>query len=135
MKIYISGKISGLNVEDARLNFSICEKNLTRFGYKVVNPMSKKYWWTRVGKLPWLVYMVFDIFLLFRCDGIFFQKNWTQSKGARIELKAAKLFGIKLINGFKCSILPKDENPFIPITLDGIRVLKHYKRQLTIIEQ
>lgn len=98
MKIYISGKISGLPINDARLNFSICESNFSRIGYKVVNPMSKKYWWNRIFKLPWIVYMIFDILLLLQCRGIFFQRNWKDSRGSRIERNFAKIFRVKAMN-------------------------------------
>lgn len=134
MSIYISGKISGLPIDEARLNFSIYEKNLIRLGYKVVNPMSKKYWWNRIGKLPWSVYMFFDIILLSRCNGILFQTNWAQSKGAKIEFKAAKLFKIRnmnkvLIDG-RFTPLPKEDIRFILRTIFGETDMDLYKKQL-----
>lgn len=98
MKIYISGKISGLPLEVSRLNFSVCERNLQRIGLDVINPMSKKYWKNRIFKLPWIVHMFCDILLLFQCQGIFFQSNWKESRGARIERKFAKMFGLVIVN-------------------------------------
>ena len=88
MKIYISGKISGLPNMEAWLNFDHVECVMDSIGIKCVNPMSKKYIKNRMS-LPWTIHMIFDIFLLIGCNGIYMQDNWKDSRGARIEYKIA----------------------------------------------
>ena len=98
-KIYISGKITGLDPKRSWMNFLKIEIDYTRLGIQVVNPMSKKYFFNRIGKLPWAVYMFFDIILLLGCRGIYLQPNWEESKGARIEYKIAKFLRFTIIYG------------------------------------
>lgn len=104
MKIYISGKIKGLPFDVAYFNFKTIENKLVNDGHKVVNPMSRKYIKNRVGKLPWIVHMFFDILLLMRCDAIYMQKNWLDSRGARIEFKFAKRLKLKIIYSPVCDL-------------------------------
>ncbi len=81
MKIYISGKITGMEVE-AKALFQQAEDKLTALGYDVVNPM----------KLPhehdkeWISYMIECLKALKPCDGIYLIDNWNDSNGAIWEL-------------------------------------------------
>ena len=85
MKVYISGKISGIE-EQAYQLFEEAENKLKMFGYEVVNPM----------KLPhehdkeWHSYMKEDIKALCDCDAICLLDNWESSIGANIEFELAK---------------------------------------------
>lgn len=97
MRIYISGKIKGLPFEEAYSNFKTVENKLISDGHKVVNPMSRKYIKNRVGKLPWIVHMFFDILLLLRCNAIYMQRNWSDSRGAKVELRVSKKLGLIFI--------------------------------------
>ena len=97
MKVYISGKISGLHYNEAAFNFSINENILNAMGHHSVNPMSRKYFKNRMGKLPWLVHMILDIILLLQCDAIFLQDNWTDSRGAKVEYFISKMFRMKVL--------------------------------------
>ena len=84
MKIYIAGKITGMEEEAERL-FQQAEDRLTEMGYEVVNPM----------KLPhdhdkqWLSYMIECLTALKECDAIFMLPNWMDSAGAGIEFTCA----------------------------------------------
>ena len=90
MKVYLSGKISGLNKEDYLINFAYREFKV-REEYKCVvyNPCNikplfgiKKYW----------CFMAADLYtLIFKCDAIYLLDNWKDSKGAKIELFFALL--------------------------------------------
>ena len=91
IKIYISGKISG--IEDSAYDiFEKAEIFLIKSGYKVVNPM----------KLPhdhdksWESYMKEDLKALMDCDEIFMLENWETSRGAEIEYDLASELGIKI---------------------------------------
>ena len=98
-RIYISGKITDIDLKRAWMNFLKVEIDYTRMGIPVVNPMSKRYFFNRMGKLPWIVYMFFDIILLLGCRGIYLQPNWEDSKGSRMEYKIAKLLRFTIIYG------------------------------------
>lgn len=81
-KIYISGKITGIEHNVAKEYFDNVALSLRRAGYDAVNPMEicpyNPNW-------SWEQYMANDIEALLFCDSIFMLSNWKDSKGARIE--------------------------------------------------
>ncbi len=83
MRIYISGAITGLDLQAAKNNFEAMEITLRNAGHEPINPM-------KVG-LPegenhtWAEYRLADLPFVFECDAIYMLNNWQQSKGARIE--------------------------------------------------
>lgn len=89
MKIYISGKISGMEARAAVL-FQEAETMLIEHGYEVVNPI----------KLPhkhdksWASYMKEDLRALIDCDGIYYLENHAQSPGAALERYVAQWLNI-----------------------------------------
>lgn len=82
MKVYISGKITGLDPEIVRRNFDLSIESVKNLGFEPVSPYLK-------NGIPddavWQKHMVKDIELLFSCDAIYMQKNWRDSIGSRIE--------------------------------------------------
>lgn len=88
-RIFISGKITGLNYRQAEKNFQDAESYLIKKfdNIEVVNPMREVPY--EKGK-TWHQYMLEDIKLLFDCDSIFMLDNWEDSKGARIECGIAR---------------------------------------------
>lgn len=91
-KIYISGKISGIESE-ASVLFERVEKELQEKGYETVNPMKLNHEHDK----SWESYMKADIKALCDCDEIFMLSNWKDSKGARIEHTIAFDLGIRRI--------------------------------------
>jgi len=98
MKIYISGKISG--IEDiAYNNFEKAEKEISQmddnifFNIQIINPMKLPHLHTRT----WEKYMVEDLKALLECDTIYMLKNWNESKGATIERQLALQLGFNII--------------------------------------
>ena len=86
-KIYISGKITGLRLEEAKARFDKAESELvSRYNCEVVNPLKKI---SYDADKTWCQYMLDDIALLFSCDAIYMLDNWKDSKGARIEFAIA----------------------------------------------
>ena len=83
-KIYISGKITGME-EEAFILFEKVEKELVGLGFDVVNPM----------KLPhnhdksWESYMKECLEAMDDCSIIYLLHNWHRSKGAKVEIKKA----------------------------------------------
>ena len=94
MKVYISGKITGLPANQVRAKFSSAEKHLTSIGYETVNPLDN-------GLTPehtWAEHMIADIRLLFECDAIYLLSDWLDSRGALIEKHIAEILGLKIIS-------------------------------------
>lgn len=84
IRIYISGKISGLHTEDARQNFMFAERELRTFHNpdEVVNPFNIR---PLLGIRSWLFYMISDIREQSTCTHSAFMYNWRESRGAVIE--------------------------------------------------
>ena len=79
MRIYISGKISGLPLNMVQERFDDAESLLSELGFDVVNPMKN-------GLDPnekWIKHLCKDIELLDSCDAIYMMDNWVESRGAR----------------------------------------------------
>ena len=92
-RIYISGKITGLDLDVARGYFKQTEMLLNAAGMLALNPMdlvpfNEKY--------QWHDYMAEDVRILLICDAIFMLENWQDSKGAKIEHAIAKEHGIDI---------------------------------------
>ena len=108
--VYISGKISGIPREQYMKMFGIAEQMLRERGYKVVNPI--RVWACR---WPWLwrflagvtsenttyrLVLLYDLWLLTRCDQIYKLPGWQQSRGANIESCVAYHFRVRpVMNG------------------------------------
>jgi len=107
MKIYISGKISGLEKSEYTKNFEIAAIQLylnadytfykgKHLPYRyIINPLDLKPF---LGIKSWLCYMITDLYHLRKCSHIAMQKNWTDSMGAVIEYFFAKfIFKLQVI--------------------------------------
>lgn len=92
-KIYISGKISGIEEEAPQL-FKDAEVYLREYcGFEVVNPIKIEH----NHDQSWQSYMKADIKALCDCTAIYMLRNWTDSKGAEIERRIAMDLGMKII--------------------------------------
>ena len=91
MKVYISGKISGIENEAPEL-FDKAENYLMSIGHEPVNPMKLNHNHDK----SWSSYMKEDIKALCDCDAIYLLSNWNDSKGAIIEHAMAEVFNMKV---------------------------------------
>lgn len=86
MKVYISGKITGLSPTLYLPLFEMAERQLKAAGFiDVVNP-------TKLGIDPeeeWSKAMAVCMAALEKCEAIYMLENWPQSLGARRELTRA----------------------------------------------
>ena len=80
-RIYLSGKVTGLNYHYAYRRFLSAEERLTQLGYTVVNPMKLCH-----RKWPWLRCMAVCLWHLLFCTDVFMLDNHKYSRGAKIEL-------------------------------------------------
>ncbi len=91
MRIYISGKITGLPIEEVKEKFKKASKEVASSGHWPVNPLEISPF---EESKSWIDYMADDIKELLSCDAIYLLKDWNQSKGARIEFVIAKELGL-----------------------------------------
>lgn len=92
MKIYISGKITGLHPRDYRGKFKAAAFRLREQGHTVVDPSR-----IDVYKLTYAQYMAVDTTLPGFCDAIYMLDNWEDSPGAKIEKEYAESLGLKIM--------------------------------------
>lgn len=92
-KIYISGQISDLPIEDVVARFSKAEEYLTEQGYEVVSPIHNGLPWDA----PWELHIAMDIVLLTGCNAIYLLEGWDNSRGATLEKNFAELTKKKII--------------------------------------
>ncbi len=89
MKIYLSGKISGTDLDYVRRLFDKVATTLRALGHEVINPLC--------NGLPetasWEEHIAKDIINLIDCEGIYMLQGWEDSQGARIEHAVAKELG------------------------------------------
>ena len=96
-RIYISGPMSGVPREQYLEMFRRAEQSLRAQGYtRIVNPIR-----VFACRLPWLYRIVgyrltllYDLWLLTRCDLIYKIPGWKESRGANIESCVAYHFKI-----------------------------------------
>ena len=98
-KIYISGPITGLERHVYLKNFDDAELKLRAMGYKVINPTkllpSRFLWIYKI--IGYKLTLLYDIWHLWNCDGIYMIDGWQWSKGARLEKNIADVFGLEII--------------------------------------
>ena len=71
MKIYISGKITGLPLQEVKERFASAQALLEEIGFETVNPLEKGL----PESATWKQHMVKDIELLLQCDAIYLMEN------------------------------------------------------------
>lgn len=93
MKVYISGRVSGLPYEDVRRKFARVEAELRASNFMPVNPLDH----VSAGISP-AEAMKHLVPILLECDAILLLSDWEFSEGARIEAELARYAGMTIIN-------------------------------------
>lgn len=88
---YISGEVS--NDPDFRKKFKQAEKDLSRIGLVILNPVK----YERNGK-DWAWYLKRDVRKLSYCDGIILLYGWANSRGAMVEYSLSIKLGMKTLS-------------------------------------
>jgi len=89
-RIYISGPISGHDIEERRKVFKMVQVFLEAQGYEPVNPMENGL----PDEATTHEHMKRDIELLMTCDYIYMMRRWTHSKGCKVEFDVATAIGL-----------------------------------------
>lgn len=104
-KIYIAGKVTGLERTVVENNFNTLKEYFTQKGFEVVSPIDI----VTDPATEWKAAMKICIAALIDCDFIYPMRNAYESKGAKIEIEIAKLFDILVIepvdidNTYECT--------------------------------
>ena len=92
MRVYISGKMTGLEKSNFKKKFALAEKLLVSNGYDVINPARLSDF-----NLTYAEFMLIDTTLVTMCDAIYMLNNWRDSNGAKEELALAEAKGLKIM--------------------------------------
>lgn len=91
-KIYISGPISGHDINERREVFKTASVVLQSLGYDPVDPIY--FADLHPEDVTTHSHMKRDIHLLLQCDAIFMMRGWTHSKGCKVEFDVATAIGL-----------------------------------------
>ena len=91
-KVYISGAITGRNLEDARADFAAAETLWNTLGIDVANPLKNGL----PSSASWNEHMKADTAMLWDCDAIHLLPGWELSRGARVEYAIARESGMSI---------------------------------------
>ncbi len=93
MKVYISGKIGNTPMEVVERKFQAAADQVRAFGYEPINPLENGL----DAEVSYEDHMAADIAMLFKCDGIYLLRDWSESRGARIERNIAEEMGMVIM--------------------------------------
>lgn len=92
-KLYLSGPITGLEIDEARERFAAAQELMESQGWEVVNPMDNGV----PVEAAWEVHLAADIMALLGCKAVAMLPGWEASRGARLEHALAKKIGMRII--------------------------------------
>lgn len=92
IRIYISGKITGLDADVVKRKFADVKELLEEIGFEAVSPFD----YVLPDGATWAEHKGKDITMLMSCDAIYMMDNWIDSKGASIEYDVAKRLDLKI---------------------------------------
>lgn len=105
-KCYISGPISGYNLDERRKAFKNVQVMLEAAGYDVVNPMENGL----PSDASTSQHMKRDIQLLTECETVFMMYKWNHSQGCYTEFMVATAIGCEVIFESKMSEVELGKN-------------------------
>ena len=89
MKVYISGKITGLTFDAVKSKFTAATHELQALGHEAVNPLENGVTYHE----PYEMHMKADIGMLLQCDAVYMLSDWEYSRGATLEKSIAEATG------------------------------------------
>ena len=98
MRIYLSGKITGLDKEVYSRQFERAENFYKTSGFDVVNPVKIGEEVLKINpKAEWQDFMIRDLEALRTCTHIALLEGWEESKGAKMEKAEAEKMGLEIM--------------------------------------
>ena len=98
MKIYISIPITGHDYDEQARKAKAIAQVIEAQGHEAVSPFDTPPPKDGISeKEHYAYYMGADIERLLLCDGIYLTDGWRESRGCMLECKAAKIYGIDII--------------------------------------
>ena len=107
-KIYISGPVSSIGLDEARRRFGEAEKHLQKLGFRTSNPtkMTLCVWLAQHGHYRLCLWLQL-LWMSATCQCIYLLDGWHTSDGARAERAVARVMGITaLYEQTKCKPSP-----------------------------
>lgn len=95
-KVYISGKMRGLDPEKFAPIFEKARRFLESKGYEVVNPVDFEEEKMKTCEC-WADFIIFDLPILKTCNAIYMLQNWQDSWGAKVEFDFANGHGLEIL--------------------------------------
>ena len=94
-RVYISGPVSSIGLEEARRRFGEAEKHLQKLGYRTSNPtkMTLCVWLAQHGHYRLCLWLQL-LWMSATCQCIYLLDGWHTSDGARAERAVARVMGI-----------------------------------------
>ena len=96
MKVYISGKMTGLTDDEIYNTFNAVAKRCEAPGREIINPAHYMKFYRELG-YNYNQIMKHDIEMLMACDVIVMLPNWKESKGAQVEHYVADACGLQIL--------------------------------------
>ena len=96
-RVFISGKMRGLDERDWRKKFNDAERDLVLAGWhpnNIVNPAKLSLIYPELSRFA---YMQIDLKLLEDCGTIYLLTNWKESQGAKMEWDKAQQLNLTVI--------------------------------------
>jgi hypothetical protein len=97
-KIYISGPVSSIGLEEARRRFGKAEADLQKQGYRTCNPIKMRLpvWLAlHCGRFGYVACLLLQLlWMWWTCSCIYLLTDWHTSDGARLERSFARCLGL-----------------------------------------
>jgi hypothetical protein len=97
-KIYISGPVSSIGLEEARRRFAKAEADLQKQGYRTANPTKMHFpvWLAlHCGQFGYVACLLLQLlWMWWTCSCIYLLTDWHTSDGARLERSFARCLGL-----------------------------------------
>ena len=97
-KIYLSGPVSSIGLDEARRRFGKAEADLQKQGYRTCNPMKMRFpvWLAlHCGQFGYVACLLLQLlWMWWTCSCIYLLTDWHTSDGARLERSFARCLGL-----------------------------------------
>ena len=94
-KVYISGPVSSIGLDEARRRFGKAEADLQKQGYRTCNPLNMRLcvWLAQHGHYRLCLWLQL-LWMSATCQCIYLLDGWHTSDGARAERAVARVMGL-----------------------------------------